>query len=378
MFSRSDLDELVAVNAQPAVSLYLPTHRAGREIRQDPIRLRNLLSRATERLGARWRRPEIEHLLEPGEGLVGDDVFWRHQLEGLVVFLAPAFSRIHKLPIPVPEECGVGDHFLVRPLLPLLEDPGSFWLLSISGKRTRLYRGSRWEFVEEKGVELPQGVGKIREMTDYQETQYASPVGRRGTFAHAQSFGETPQELRKSELIELLRRIAAMIEPRLKANPAALILAAHPEVQGHFREIAGWKEINPDGISENPDALTEDELHRRAYVLVEPKLDEARLAAVDRLNEALSVGKATTKPEEIVKAARYARVDALFLAGDDRLWGRYDETEDRVIAHGSSMEEDSDLLDLAALMTLRHGGSAVLVERKALPPPGLAAAILRY
>jgi len=221
MFSRSDLDELVAVNAQPAVSLYLPTHRAGREVRQDPIRLRNLLSRATERLGARWCRPEIEHLLEPGEGLVGDDVFWRHQLEGLVVFLAPAFSRIHKLPIPVPEECGVGDHFLVRPLLPLLEDPGSFWLLSISGKRTRLYRGSRWEFVEEKGVELPQGVGKIREMTLYQETQYASPVGRRGTFAHAQSFGETPQELRKSELIELLRRIAAMIEPRLKANPAA-------------------------------------------------------------------------------------------------------------------------------------------------------------
>lgn len=124
--------------------------------------------------------------------------------------------------------------------------------------------------------------------------------------------------------------------------------------------------------------MTEDELHRRAYVLVEPKLDEARLAAVDRLNEALSVGKATTKPEEIVKAARYARVDALFLAGDDRLWGRYDETEDRVIAHGSPTEEDSDLLDLAALMTLRHGGSAVLVERKALPPPGLAAAILRY
>jgi hypothetical protein len=48
MFSRSDLDELVAMDARPAVSIYLPTHIAGREIRQDPIRLKNLLSSAAE------------------------------------------------------------------------------------------------------------------------------------------------------------------------------------------------------------------------------------------------------------------------------------------------------------------------------------------
>ena len=52
MFSRSHLDELVAMDARPAVSLYLPTHVAGREIRQDPIRLKNLLSSAAERLAA--------------------------------------------------------------------------------------------------------------------------------------------------------------------------------------------------------------------------------------------------------------------------------------------------------------------------------------
>ncbi len=60
MFSRSDLDELVAMDARPAVSIYLSTHLAGREIRQDPIRLKNLLSAAAERLAATRRRPEIE------------------------------------------------------------------------------------------------------------------------------------------------------------------------------------------------------------------------------------------------------------------------------------------------------------------------------
>jgi hypothetical protein len=100
-----------------------------------------------------------------------------------------------------------------------------------------------------------------------------------------------------------LHRIVPSVEPLIKHSPALVILAAPPEAQGHFREIAGWKEIRPDGISENPDTLTADELHRRAYALVEPKLIEARAAAVDRLNALLLAGKATTKPEEIVKAA---------------------------------------------------------------------------
>jgi hypothetical protein len=149
-------------------------------------------------------------------------------------------------------------------------------------------------------------------------------------------------------------------------------------VGGHFREIAGWKEIQPDGISENPDALSEDELHRRAYALVEPKLADARAAALDRLNALLPAGKATSKPDEIIKSARYARVDTLFLAGDDHLWGWFDESEDRVVDHGTAADGDIDLLDFAALMTLRQGGSVRLVAREALPPPGLSAAILRY
>jgi hypothetical protein len=378
MFSRNDLDELLAMDSRPSVSIYLPTHMAGREMRQDPIRLKNLLSAAQEWLAAIWRRPEIEEFLGPAASLVGDEEFWRHQQQGLAVFLAPGFNRIHKLPLPVPEEAMLGDHFHIKPLVPLLEDAGSFWLLTISANHTRLYHGSRWEFAEDKEIDLPQGVGKIRGMTDYEETHYGSPVGRRGGLAKAQSFGDDPDQIRKEELLEFLHRIVPPVEPLIKRSPAPVIVAADPEIQGHFREIAGWKAIQPDGISENPDALTEDELHRRAYALVEPKLAEARAAAVDRLNALLPAGKAATKPEEIVKAARYARVDTLFLTGDDHLWGWFDEAEDRVVAHGSPADGDIDLLDFAALMTLRQGGSVMLVTREVLPPPGLSAAILRY
>ena len=105
-------------------------------------------------------------------------------------------------------------------------------------------------------------------MTDYEETHYGSPVGRRGGLAKAQSFGDDPDQIRKEELLEFLHRIVPPVEPLIKRSPAPVIVAADPEVEGHFREIARLKEIHPDGISENPEALSEGELHRRAYALV--------------------------------------------------------------------------------------------------------------
>jgi hypothetical protein len=38
MFLRHDLDQLLAFDKRPAVSLYFPTHPAGRDVRQDAIR----------------------------------------------------------------------------------------------------------------------------------------------------------------------------------------------------------------------------------------------------------------------------------------------------------------------------------------------------
>src|SRR5260370_30568118 len=100
-------------------------------------------------------------------------------------------------------------------------------------------------------------------------------------------------------------------------------------------------------------------------MLIEPKLAGARAAAVDRLNALLPAGKATTKPDEIVKAARYARVDTLVLAGDDHLWGWFDESEDPIVAHGSPPHGHTDLLDFASPITLPPGGSVALVPRSA-------------
>ncbi len=178
MFLRNDLDELLACEARPAVSIYLPTHKAGREIRQDSIRLRNLLrerpsgsaptgavsgGRGPARAGAPARRGR--RILAPS-GARSRDL---HRA-GL-----PPRSQ---LPIEVAEEVAVGRHFCIRPLLPIVDPTGWFWLLTITAGRTRLYRGSRWAIGEVGGIDLPQGIEEIYNETVFQEQHYASPTAR--------------------------------------------------------------------------------------------------------------------------------------------------------------------------------------------------------
>jgi hypothetical protein len=386
MFLRNDLDELLACEARPAISIYLPTHKAGREIRQDAIRLRNQLSEIAERLRADRRGPEVDLLIEPARRLLDDEEFWRHQEHGLAIFIAPGFHRVHRLPIAMPEEYAIGRHFWIRPLLPLIDATGWFWLLAVTSGRTRLHRGSRWEISEVGDIGLPQGVGEIRNETVFQEQHYASPTGR-PSFApsglsKAQSFGDTPEDLRKVQLLELLRRIAGAVEPVVRREPAPVILAAQPEIQGNFREMAGWKELLPEGIQENPDAMSDDELREKAWALLDPERDRRRDEAIGRLGGLIGTGKAATTPEEIVTAARQGRVALLFLPPDWKIWGQVieagDRPEDRIVAHDEKAEDDDDLLNYAAILTLRQGGEVMPVEPAHLPRRAPAAAILRY
>ena len=105
MFSKDDLDRLITKEATPAVTLLLPTHVAGREIREDPIRLRRLVDRAAALLADRgMRHADAERFLAPARALIEDGAFWRKHENGLAVFLAPGVFQFFKVPVTLPEE----------------------------------------------------------------------------------------------------------------------------------------------------------------------------------------------------------------------------------------------------------------------------------
>ena len=95
MPSAEALRSLAAKTADPAISIYMPVLRAGKDLRQNPTRLRNLVREAESRFQEAGRpgSAEIAKLLEPAAALAEDSEFWRDQNQGLALFLAEGTNQ---------------------------------------------------------------------------------------------------------------------------------------------------------------------------------------------------------------------------------------------------------------------------------------------
>lgn len=137
------IGHLLEAQRAPCVSIFLSTQRAARESEQVPIRFRNLLKLAEERLEERGiRRPDAMGLLEPARLLAKDADFWRRGSDGVVVYLSPGTLRAYRLPYAFEESVLVGDAFAIRPLLPQLSGDARFFVLALSQNEVRLVEGN--------------------------------------------------------------------------------------------------------------------------------------------------------------------------------------------------------------------------------------------
>src|SRR5688572_27795959 len=134
--SKADLLALALETDRRCVSIYMPTHPKGPAIRQDPIRLRNLLRKAATALEASGGDPKI---LAHAESLPEDETFWQSGAAGLALFLGDDTFAKFRLPFSPEEQVIVAPRFYLRPLFPLLVGDGAFHLLAIAQGGLRLF-----------------------------------------------------------------------------------------------------------------------------------------------------------------------------------------------------------------------------------------------
>ncbi|UCF67768.1 MAG: hypothetical protein JSV80_00230 [Acidobacteriota bacterium] len=127
VFTTELFGTLLNFEASRCLSIYMPTHRYGREVQQGPVRLKNLLREAERRLEANAvKAAEAAELLAPVRQLLYDEAFWTQQSDGLALFLAPGSWRRYRLPVGFEEKVVYGERIQVKPLNPQLMTGRSF------------------------------------------------------------------------------------------------------------------------------------------------------------------------------------------------------------------------------------------------------------
>ena len=362
------------------LSLYMPTHRAGRDTEQDPIRFSNLLRQAEERLLAKgMRSPEVRELLRPAQELAGEPGFWRHQSDGLAVFLASDVFRSYRVPLPLEELVVIANRFHFKPLLPLFANDGHFYILALSQNQVRLLEGTR-HTVDEVDVEsLPQslvdalGYERFEKQLQFHTGTSAGSGGRTAMF-----HGHDADDDAKARVVRWLHKVDDELPGVLTGGQSPVVLAGVDYLFPLYREANTYPHLVEEGIPGNPEELSPAELHARAWPLVEPIFSAAEDEAIGEYNRFKGTGRTTADVQEAVLAAHQGRVDTLFVPVGVQVWGVADPSTNSVHVHQDPEAGDEDLLDLAAIESILKGGTVYAVEPEKVPDQAILAAVFRY
>ncbi len=388
-FTKQSLTELVAGVNGPCISIYMPTERKGAETQQSPIRLKNLLTQVEEELAAMGKRtPDIQELLAPVLALSAGNPFWQHQGDGLAILLSPDMMVTYRLPLSFKEAVVVNDRFYIKPLLPMVIGDGAFYLLTLTQASVRLFSGSRFSLSEvELGKDVPKSLAEELRYDDFEASlqfhtaSAPSTRGDRGSaIFHGHAGGGEKSET-KEHVLRFFRQLDNGVRDIIEGyEHPPLLLAGVDGLRGLYRQANQYKHLLEPGVDHDPAALTTQELHERAWAIVEPIFASEQQEALDVYAHLAGTAdaRAAHTIEQIAPAAYFQQVDTLFIPRDTSIWGTFDPTENKVLYQAEREPGNEDLVDFAAVHTLINGGNVYMLDSSPLPEGATLAAILRY
>lgn len=375
--TQADVEQLAAIQGQPSMSLYLPTHQAGPDTRENPIRYKNLLSEAEAQFGrAGWEG--ASDVLEAAREL-GDFRFWQNQRQGLAVFVSGGERFVYGLPYAPPELCVVATRVHLKPLLPLLTGDGHFFIISMSLNRARLFEATRHSVGEVELEDMPTSLGEALKYDDFEPhaEHFTVSAPNRGDAALVQGQGGG-EDARKTNILRYFQAfdngLRELLEPRGDRIP--VIFVGDKGIFPIYREANHYKGLVDTCAPGNPEGLSPEELRVRAWEVVQPHFEAAREAQRAAFAQAAGTGRGGSDLEEVLLAALDGRVHTLFIPLGEQVWGEIDH-DARTLTLKDEGPESYDLYDMAAATTLQYGGTVFTTESD-VPGEGAVAAIYRF
>lgn len=373
-------EELLEIQTSPCISIYMQTSRRYPENAQDPLRFKNLVSRAESDGIKSVGKRVIEPLIGRLRTLQENQEFWNNTLDGLAVFVSPEYFRVFKLQQPVNEQAYVSDVFFIKPLLRIYQMNERFQVLVLTRTEVRLYEGNRYRLdVIEMDREVP------KTMTEALGSEITPPhttvasyggVGQGSSMRHGHSSRKDEEEIDEERYFRAVDH--AIAEHHSKPSGLPLILAALPQHQGIFRSLSHNPHLLEDGITADPRLLETDALREMACQVLEPHWQRKIEKLLAQFEEAQSKSLGSDNPFYITEAALGGNVSALML-DEQRIYpGGIDAASGDISFSMTSPGNEHDVFEDLAITVLGKGGEVLVLPSERMPTASGVAAIFRH
>ncbi|MEO1264663.1 MAG: host attachment protein [Pseudomonadota bacterium] len=386
--AQSNLETLIASEGFPRVSIYLQTRERGNDIHADALKLKNAVKAAEKQLAESGMDEEdVAPLFREAHELIEDHEFWRYSRKGLGVFIEPGRTRLIKLHAEPHEVTVVAGRYHVRPLIHILKDGDTFYILAVTRESVRLLEATTRGEATAQQVDLesaPDSINEEKERTNYEDLAgfHSRSRGSGGTPKY-HSLGRAPDELDEVQLEEFTRDVAKSVEHFLlqSAHDAPLVLAANDRTLGRIREHFDRDNLVGEAINKDPGSMTDAQIVEAARELAGGHVGRARKQAVGRL-EAWNGGDpdigGAKSIEDLWRAAQEGRVGAAFINRRAVVWGTLSEDGQSFERKDEETAETEDLINALACKVLAQGGEVYALPDDHKDKLGPVAGTFRY
>jgi len=358
MITRHDLKQLQSLIKIPALSILLPTHRTSPDNKQDPIRVKNLVDEAKERLAAEFSKRELEPLLDRLDTLVSE-IDYPYTLDGLALYVSHDFAKLYNLPFPVPARVVIDQTFATRDLVYGMHRAQRYWVLLLSQASTRLLAGTGETLEEVQDENFPMqmtGPGATAPVPYDADSSYVDD-------RHRRFFQQVDRAFSRYAEDETLPIVVGGVDRQI---------SFFREVSQHASSIAG-------SLTGNFDKAAIHEVAPQAWEIMQSVRKEQQADALRSLDNAMSAQAVVSTIEEAWKLANEGRGKLLLVEKNYHVPAIL--TEDgtfKLVEEAGGTEVMDDAVDEVIESVLAMGGDVAIVDDEALSNHQRIALTLRY
>ncbi len=361
MISRSDLKQLQGHKDYPSISLLAPTHRTSPANKRDRIVVKNLVTKALDRLHAEFPKRQVAPLVANLNKLV-DKIDYDHLQDGLALFVSKDSATAIHLPFKVKARAVIDETFAIRDLVFSLNRAPRYRVLVLTEKPTRLFEASTKVLTEETTKPFPmthRGPGGASKL----------PGGP----------GVNRSAVRDDSHRQFFTKVDEALSAIQKLDPLPIVLV------GVDRYLAFYQEItkNPDAIVAmvpgSHDEPSPSALGKMVWPAFLAGSTLRRTRALVRLGEAVRASRHASGVDQVWRSCFNKKVQTLLVETDFEYPADVAEGGDHLLPYtGQGVQSLDDAVDDLIESVLTEGGEVFFYESGDLDTHQGIAAILRY
>lgn len=379
--NKEALLELANFGGDVCISVYMPRHQSANGLTTvvDATLFKALLQQC-ERTHTDGSPVELARVLRPAYDLARNDQFWRSQNGGgLAFFIADGFLKYVALPAEPETATLVNSSFLLSPLVPFVLNEEHFYLLVISKKQSKLFRGDKFGLRYVSVPEMPNGIADVvhlEEKDDQNLIRSGSSGGGSGAVYHGTG-SSRPDD--KENIAMYLAEVDSTIRKEvLRDSQVPLLLAGVGYLIPIYRKVTHYNNVWDTALTGNREFENDATLHAEAMEAMREYFERPKKQALADYGNRSATERTSLTIDDIVRAAYYKRIETLFVGKKARLSGSYDDVQDLLTVHASEQPGDDNLIDKTVLKTLLSGGKVYVLDEHEMPANRMMAAVMRY